>query len=199
MNQKEAWDSIAEDWDKFRRKPLFGVVSFLEKNKGKILDMGCGTGRHVLEDENHEFYGIDFSDEMVKIAKKKKQKSKFFVSSLENLPFKDNFFDAAIYISVLHCLENKGKREKSLRELFRVLKSNSKARISVWSKKHPRISNLPGSSFVPWRVKSKNLKRYYYFYEKDELENLLKSVGFEVQFIEDDSRNIHAVVIKPRH
>ena len=60
---------------------------------------------------------------------KKQIKSKLCVSSLENLPFKDNFFDAAIFVAVLHCIPTHEGREKSLHELLRVLKPNSKALI----------------------------------------------------------------------
>lgn len=193
LTQEQVWDRIAQQWEKFRKKqPIKEIVSFLkeksEKNrknkKIKILDIGCGSGRHFFKLNNAVVYGVDSSEEMLKLAKKcvKKKKIKAVLkkASAEKLPFKDNFFDAAVFAATLHCIDSTKRREKSLRELFRVLKKEGESIISVWSKKHKRVKNKPKSCFLPWTINGKRYLRYYYLYDKKELENLLKKIGFKI-------------------
>jgi len=185
MNQRQVWDIIAEPWQKFRKKIPSEIEEFLKTKKGKILDLGCGSGRNLIKNKKIVFYGVDFSETMLNFAKKnaKKQqiKAKFFKSEAENLLFQDNFFDSAIFISTLHCIDTKEKRKKTLSELYRVLKNKGEAMISVWNKKAKRnIDSEAKEGFVIWRKGNKKLERYYYFYDKNELGKELKASGFKV-------------------
>lgn len=53
----------------------FAKMSSLEKKmiglvKGKVLDVGCGAGRHSLEiQKDHEVLGIDISDKNIEVAR----------------------------------------------------------------------------------------------------------------------------------
>jgi len=200
MNQQKVWDSIAEDWSRFRVKTVGEVKEFLKNKKGKILDLGCGTGRNFMK-INGKIYGVDFSEEMIKHAKinaKEKQiKAEFLISSLGNLIFEDNYFDSAIYIASLHCVVSKEERENSLKELFRVLKPEREALITVWSKNHMKLINLPKDATIEWKTKTKKLNRYYYIYDKEELRKLLKNIGFKIVSINEDKKNIIVIVKKP--
>jgi tRNA (uracil-5-)-methyltransferase TRM9 len=198
-DQKKVWDSISEDWKKFRVKTIEEVEEFLKDKKGNILDLGCGTGRNFVK-LNGTIYGVDFSGEMLKHAKESsKEKNidvKLFESEANDLPFDDGFFDSAIYIAALHCVVSKEEREDSLKELLRVLKPNAEALITVWSKNHKKLVNHPKDSTIEWKTKTESLHRYYYIYDKEELEDLLKDVGFEIVSIEEDNKNIVMVVRK---
>lgn len=182
-NQQRVWDYIAESWRMFRVKPVKEVSDFLKNKKENILDLGCGSGRNFFK-VNGTIYGVDFSEKMLKFAKDYADKSKFDVKLTKaetyNLPFEDNFFDAAIFIAVLHCIDSSEKREKSLKELFRVLKPNAEALITVWDKDQQKFSNYKKESLIPWKINGKEYLRYYYFYDKKELVNLLELVGFEI-------------------
>ena len=140
QNQEQVWDKIANEWKDFRINPISEVKEFLKNKKGKVLDLGCGSGRNFIEDKNLEFYGIDFSKEMVRIARQKPYK-KVLKSNAWQIKFPDNFFDYALYISVLHCIPSKKNREKSLIELKRVLKPGAKIFISVWDKEQPKFKD----------------------------------------------------------
>lgn len=200
MNQKEVWNNIAEDWNKFRVKTVEEVLDFLKNKKGNVLDLGCGTGRNFMKLDGRVVYCVDFSEEMMKYAKinaKEKQiKAEFLISASDNLAFENNFFDSAIFIASLHCIETKEKREKTLKELFRVLKPNSETLITVWSKNHIKLINHKKDATISWKTKTKKLHRYYYLYGKEELEELLESVGFEIVLIKEDSKNIVVIVKK---
>ncbi len=174
MNQEKVWDFIAESWDEYRQKPLKQVEEFLAgKRRGKILDLGCGSGRNWVK--GFSWYGVDFSEEMVKLARKKDY-VKVIKSEAYELPFKDNWFDYALYVATLHCIEDKELREKSLAELTRVLKPRGKALISVWDKKAEKFKDFEDVAYLSWgeRGSKKKVKRYYYLYEKTEFLRLLR-------------------------
>ena len=200
-NQEKVWNEIAEEWNKLRQKPLPEAMEFLGDKKGKVLDLGCGSGRNFIANKKIKFYCVDFSKEMIKFAKENAKKKginvKFFISDSENLSFADNFFDSAIYIAALHCIPENRQRKKSLRELFRTLKKNSKALITVWSKNHIKLVNHTKDATITWKKDSERLQRYYYLYDKEELKELLENVGFKIISINDDGKNIVFIVKKP--
>ena len=133
-NQEKVWNAIAKPWANFRQKPVDEVVEFLKNKKGKILDLGCGSGRNFTK-INGTIYAVDFSEKMLEVAKesarKKNIKVELVKSAVSKLSFEDNFFDAAIFVSVLQCVQTKEKRRESLKELFRVLKPKVQVYISV--------------------------------------------------------------------
>jgi ubiquinone/menaquinone biosynthesis C-methylase UbiE len=184
ISQEEVWDNIATPWKEYRAKPIQEVIDFLKNKKGNILDLCCGTGRNFAK-INGVIYGVDFSKNMLKYAKKFADKEKIKVilkkSKADKLSFKNNFFDSAIYIASLHSLETEKERKNSLKELYRTLRPGSEALITVWDKNQKRFQNVPKQNYISWNVKGKGeFRRYYYLYEKDEFINLLKNVGFKI-------------------
>jgi ubiquinone/menaquinone biosynthesis C-methylase UbiE len=187
--QEQVWDNIAEKWGIYRNKSIGEVSVFLKNKKGKVLDLGCGTGRNFLKNNKLKFYGVDFSKQMLKESEKKIKiqgiKALLFKAECYNLPFEDNFFDSAIFISTLHCIQGKKNRIKSLKELHRVLKKGTQALISVWDKENNKsLKNKKISEgFINWHKDNKVYKRYYYFYSRKEIEVELKKAGFKIQSI----------------
>jgi ubiquinone/menaquinone biosynthesis C-methylase UbiE len=176
-NQEEVWDKIAKGWNKFREKPINELGEFLKDKKGKVLDLGCGSGRNFFKKKGLEFYGIDFSEQMVKLARKKPYK-KVIKSNAWEIKFPDHFFDCALYISALHCIPSEENREKSLIELARVLKPKARAFISVWDKEQPKFKNEEKEIYLKWGFKEKDkefyVERYYRLYTKKEIIKLLE-------------------------
>ncbi|AEM22774.1 putative methyltransferase type 11 [Brachyspira intermedia PWS/A] len=89
----------------------------------KLLDIGSGTGYliNMLKDkEMAEFYGLDLSEEMIKIAKSKKIKNaEFILGSANKLPFDDDTFDIVTCIQSFH---HYPYPNEAMREAYRVLK-----------------------------------------------------------------------------
>ena len=188
MEQKKVWDAIAEQWYHFRQKPFRDIAKELEKlsekEKGKILEIGCGNCRNLLVFAKKGFkcYGLDFSEKMLEFAKlfceKHKIKVRLKLGVAEKLPYQNNFFDYCLSISLLHHLETKEKRRKAVEEMFRVLKPNGLAFVSVWNL-FP-LSLFVKNKMVKWQKEGKVFYRYYYLFLPFELKNLLRKAGFKV-------------------
>ncbi len=198
QDQKEVWNNIAQEWSEFKDNPAEGIVDFLKTQKGNILDLGSGSGRHLMNIKDGKMFLVDFSENMIKHAKEKAKRLKidaeFAVSPSSKLPFKDNFFDGAISIALLHCVETEKEREKTIKELLRVLKPGAKAKISVWNKNSKRFKNSKKEIFAKWRDKG---ARYYYLYDAEEIYRQFEKAGFSIISKVLPERNIIFIVEKP--
>lgn len=93
----------------------------LLRSYGNILDAGCGVGWLGELMPNEYLWGIDISRKMVQRAKKRIHK--VLTGDVENLPYKDNSFDAIFARSVVHHLP---RPELGVSELIRVLKQGGR-------------------------------------------------------------------------
>ena len=109
---RDRWNSIfrEEGFITDIDKTLPKIVDFF-KNQGvkRIMDLGCGAGRHTvyLAQRKFEVYGIDIAEEGIKRAKnllhEKNLLGTLTIGSIHNpLPYDDNFFDSVISIRVIH-------------------------------------------------------------------------------------------------
>lgn len=102
---------------------------FFSPLKGKILEVGIGTGKSIEYYNNKaKVIGIDFSEEMLKRAKErltKLNKKNIILKQMdvENLKFKDNTFDYVVTSCVFCSVPNP---IKGLKEIKRVLKPTGK-------------------------------------------------------------------------
>ena len=69
------------------------VLSHLKKKPKNILDIGCGTGSHLnyFSKKKIDTIGVDFSKQMISIAKQKNPGLKFFHKDAKNFLFKSKF------------------------------------------------------------------------------------------------------------
>ena len=198
MNQQQkVWNAIAPEWHEFKKIPSELSKNFLKKCSGKVLDLGSGSGRHLTKIKNGEMYLVDFSNEMLKLAKEKAEKNKikaeFIQADLTNLPFTNDFFDYGISISALHCLKPK-EHKKAIKELYRVMKPNSKTLIGVWNFNSKRFNQKKGKEkLIRWQDKG---QRYYYLFEENEIHNLFKKTGFKIISTHNSEMMINFVVTK---
>ena len=188
-DQEKVWDFIAKPWKTYVVKGILIVEEFLENKKGRVVDLGCGSGRNMIPNKC-EYYGVDFSKEQLnhteKYMKKNKIKGKLFKSKLNKLPeeLKDEMFDYGLLISSLHCLENKEERLEVLKEFYRILKKQGEALISVWNSEDSKFNRFKDEKckdvYIVWRDNGESYLRYYYLFSKDEFISLLKTAGFEI-------------------
>lgn len=99
----------------------------VKKKVKRILDAGCGNGRHVVlfSKLGYDVYGMDISREAVEVANswltKEGLTAHLKVGDVEKLPFKDKFFDVVISYGVLDHVRFP-KAKKAVNEIKRVLK-----------------------------------------------------------------------------
>ena len=129
---KTKWEKL-HSHSRFRPSyPSESVVKFVFKNfprgnKSKILDLGCGCGRHLLflAKENYCAYGIDHSMDGIKyseqLLKKLGLKAELKVSDVDKLPFGENYFDGIVSYAVLYYCTAE-KIQKAVDEIYRILK-----------------------------------------------------------------------------
>jgi len=198
MNQQQVWDNIAEEWSNFKKIPANATLDFLNDQTGKILDLGSGSGRNMINIKSGKMYLLDFSRQMIELAKQKAKHEKidaeFYISELDDLPFENDFFDGAICISALHCIETPEKRKKTIQELYRVMKKGSQAKIGVWNFISKRFNQKNGKNkIVGWRDKG---KRYYYLYDENEVHDLFREIGFKILKTDNTEMMINFIIEK---
>jgi len=163
--RKNAWNEVFKKDGIIFTKPqksIYRIVRFFNKNRVKrVLDLGCGSGRHLVYLAKHGFdvYGIDIAEEGIKIARnwltKEGLRAHLKVGDIyKKLPYKDNFFDAIICIRTL----NHGKIEwirRCIREMERILKPKGLIFLTVRkhvSKKHIPKEKLYGIKWIAPRT-----------------------------------------------
>lgn len=109
------------------------ALNLVEKSDGKILDIGCGSGKTVYKlarrFNNSIVCGIDYSNDAVKVSKKvnkifiERKKVEILQASVEEIPFRDNLFDYIFAIRTHYFWNN---LELACREIFRKLKREGK-------------------------------------------------------------------------
>ncbi len=180
---KAMFDSIANRYDFLNHLLSFGqdyywrYAMFKEllplKKNSIICDLGTGTGdsAFMLTKRGYNVTGVDLSLDMLKLAKKKHYKGKFFPisGSAYTLPFKDETFDA---ITCSFGIRNMHITELALKEIFRVVKKGGKAVFLEFSL--PKGTFLKIYSFY-MKFIVPNLARF--FSKKDAYEYLWDSIN----------------------
>jgi ubiquinone/menaquinone biosynthesis C-methylase UbiE len=185
---RDVFDRIAPGWYNFRHWSIFRTeLEDLAQRwqKGRLLNVGCGHGPDFLPfTDGFELHGLDFSGEMLKLARKYAGKFKFQANLVQadvrNLPYKDQSFDWAIAVATYHHLQKREDQLNALRELRRVLKPGGEALVTVWNRWQPSFWLKGRQTYVPWRTGETTLYRYYYLFTYGGLEKLVKKAGFKV-------------------
>lgn len=196
---RQGYDLIADEFS-VTRQEIWPELNFLFEDyltEGeKILDLGCGNGRwfKLFQKKKIDYVGVDFSEELIKIAQRNYPQAKFQTADVLKLPFPDKYFNKIYSIAVLHHIPSEELRLKSLKEVKRVLNPGGILILTTW-KFHDKkeyfllfkytILKLIGKSnldfkdvFESW---GKKIKRYYHFFSERELVGLAKKTGFEIK------------------
>jgi cyclopropane fatty-acyl-phospholipid synthase-like methyltransferase len=182
-----------KDWDKVYRKkgevqkevlPIVkrAAALFKKRNLSRILDLGCGTGRHLvfLAVEGFDVYGSDISDTGLEITQKKLEslgfEPKLRKTRMDSLDFEDRFFDAVVSTFVI----NHAKLEKfrrTISEIERVLKNKGLFLLVVLSDKDEwfgKGKEIEKNTFLPDFFPEEADVPHHFFSEhelKEELRN----------------------------
>ncbi|MFJ7839073.1 class I SAM-dependent methyltransferase [Lysinibacillus sphaericus] len=122
------------------RKKIFQQVPF--QSKQKILFVGIGTGADLeyIDFMNYDITAIDYSPDMLAIAKSKFEHSaiQFIEMDAQTMTFEDESFDYIVASLILSVVPDE---HKCFEEMIRVLKLNGKILIfDKFAAKHQRIT-----------------------------------------------------------
>ncbi|MFX0028523.1 MAG: class I SAM-dependent methyltransferase [Candidatus Hermodarchaeota archaeon] len=184
--------------DMERLEELFKI-----NNVQKILDLGCGTGRHLIffSKKGFEISGLDSSPRGIEIAQEWLSEEGIEVETIcqriENkFPYEDNLFDAVISIQVIH--HNLMKDIiKTVKEIERVLKKGGYIFITFpflkgWGCTNDSwdLKRIEKNTYIPQKGKEKGLT--HHFFSMNEIEVLFKQFEILENYI--DHTNHRAIL-----
>lgn len=168
------WDKVFKEQGYFfneSHESIDRVVTHLEGSKSKrLLDLGCGTGRHVIHfaKEDYDVYGMDTSTTALELSQKWLDKLNLSAnlqtaSMTEVLPYESNYFDAVISVQVIHH-GRLATIQQVISEVKRVIKPNGILLITVPAVKNQgkTYEEIEPNTFVPLDGIEKGMPHHYF-------------------------------------
>jgi ubiquinone/menaquinone biosynthesis C-methylase UbiE len=202
----DSWNSIFKEKGKVFTTPhpdMPRIINYLKEKRAKrILDLGCGTGRHLVlfANEGFEIYGLDSAPEGIEIAKdwlaEKSLSCELIVHQMEEkFPYQDSFFDAVISIQAMHhnIIE---KIKFTINEIERVLKPGGLLFITVPTferfnrKNRWNLKKVEKGTFVPLLGPEKGL--FHHFFTEREIYKVFNR--FQIKEIYIDKTKHRAIL-----
>jgi SAM-dependent methyltransferase len=204
----QAWDEIFRRQGKVLREPhedIPGIARLLRaRDASTVLDLGCGTGRHLLYLARRGFsvYGLDNSPEAIRLTRQRLEEEGLraelrLQSMTEGLPYEDGYLDAVISVQVIHHADIATIR-KVVQETTRVLKPGGLLFVTVpqlkdgkpWASWATCFEPVEPHTFLPLDGPERGLLHHYF--TPGELRDLLSD--FDIADMHVDSVNHHCVL-----
>ncbi len=158
--ENTSWGSVATWYDKhlseddtYHSKLIFpNLIRLLGNIKNKnVLDLACGQGKfsEILEKEGGNVVGVDLGKELIEIAKNKKTKIDYFITSSDDLHMIKN--KTQDIVVCLLAIQNIEKVKETFNEIKRVLKTDGRF---IFVINHPAF-RIPKSSSWDYDEKQK--------------------------------------------
>lgn len=158
-------DYAASYWTKEGFRELTKITMQILKDEDRnqtILDVGCGPGNYCkfLSEAGFNVTGVDYSEEMIKRAKKNAPKAKIMVGDGYNLPFKDNSFDIVLCIGVLTCVSDYKKFAEEIKRVTKkiliistLLRNRKVPDVEQYLKRKLKTDTWPTMDYHPTEIK----------------------------------------------
>jgi len=209
MLRKEAYD-VSSTWETYYsslkklprrlKKPASFVVETLPTFKScrfkRVLDLGCGTGRHCvpLAKKGFEVVGVDVSKSALRLANKWVQKERltsvtFVRGTMTNIPFATHHFDAVISVSVIHHALKKDI-VNTIMEIHRILRKSGVFLANLASVKDPRFGSGTKVEENTFKVleafEERRFEELHHYSTKQEVSQILAAfTKTEIELMED--------------
>jgi SAM-dependent methyltransferase len=191
--EHKGWEAISAGYERhFARLTRQAVPATLDAagvtDGMRVLDV-C-TGPAMLAEaalqRGAEVVGLDFSGEVIDIAKRNVPGADFRHGDAQALPFRDDSFDAAVCgFGLIHLPEP----QKALSEMHRVLKPGGRVATSVWEapKPHNGFGLLFGSIKAHGNldVPLPHGPDFFQFSDHDKMTSALRSTAFRDIAVQD--------------
>lgn len=195
-----------KDWPLVEQKAMEFV-------KGRVLDIGCGAGRHslYLQQKRFDVLGIDSSPLAIKICKLRGLK-KAEVMSLEEVNFKPNSFDTIIMMGGNFGLLGNPMKARRLLKRFHQMTSGNAVIIAEtrdpyktdnpahleYHRLNRKAERMSGQTRIRVRFE-KTVSEWleWMMVSKEEMKELLKGTGWKTSdFIESENSQYIAIIKK---
>jgi len=182
----EGWERVADKydsvWSTSTRQFIPPLLDGAEVSPAmSVLDIGCGPGYVSAAAAQHAAIptGLDFSSEMIAIAKKMFPQIDFRQGDAQNLPFVDGSFDRVLAnFALLHLSDP----ERACAEAFRVLKPGGKFGFTIWAppteSPYAKIIDDAIQAYADLEVDLPTGPPHYLFVGKEEFRQALERAGF---------------------
>jgi len=194
-----------ENWAPIEQKAMQFV-------KGRVLDIGCGAGRHslYLQKKGLDVLGIDISPLAVKVCKSRGLK-KVKVMSIEEVDFKPNSFDTTIMMGNNFGLLGSLKKARKLLKKFH--KMTTKNALIIASTRDPyktgnpahleyhKLNKKKGRMGGQVRIRSRFQKYVgkwfdYLMVSKKEMNQILEGTGWKIKELLDSENSNYIAIIE---
>lgn len=160
-------NKILDNW-------MFSKVKMAVKKGDFVLDLGCGYGRvssEILSNiKDTKIIGIDISQNYVDIFNSNlSPRGRAYRGSIEKLTFKDKSFDSVVMITTMMYVVDEKMRQNTMKQIFRILKTNSKF---IFIERNPYGHSLMTLGGLITKIRGNKNKE-------------IKSVSFEGQYFKN--------------
>lgn len=185
--EHNGWQQAADDYHRYFGRltsqtigPLLDAVAAAPKTN--LLDIATGPG-YVSDEARCRGWtplGIDFSEAMVRMARKLHPAVDFQIGDAEALSFPDSQFDAAVMnFGILHL----ALPESAIREAYRVLHPGGLFAFTVWARPEEAVGFAVAldsiREFGDPKVQLPAGPPFFRFSERKECTRVLEDAGFE--------------------
>jgi ubiquinone/menaquinone biosynthesis C-methylase UbiE len=175
-----------------------------ERKVKKMLDLGCGAGRHcvLLANSGFEVVGMDISKSALKMARGWVRKEKLgnvalVRATMMNLPLNDSCLDAVVSVSVIHHAFRKDI-VATVNEVYRILGKDGLFLANLASVKDSRFGTgrkLEDNTF--WILEAFEEKRFgelHHFFTRPQIFRLLHRFAEKKVTAMDDKPNYWKII-----
>jgi cyclopropane fatty-acyl-phospholipid synthase-like methyltransferase len=203
---RTSWDRIFAERGKVFEEPhedMPAILRQMKKHKAStILDLGCGSGRHVIYFAQHGFsvYGLDNSPHGLDITNRWLQNEGLTADlrlhdMTAGLPYPDAFFHAVISVQVIHHARIATIRA-IIKEIERVLKPGGFLFVTVPAHRDQSLdyAEIEPGTYAPLNGFEKGLA--HHFFSPAELRAVFDA--FEISDIQLDSTDHYCLTAVKR-
>ena len=125
-----------------RKRTAF--VAALCPARAAVLDVGCGTGALAgrLASAGYEVTGVDPSEGMLDVMRKRSPEARAVLASGTDIPFEDGAFDLVLSVATFHHIAEAGAVQQTLAEMTRVARPGGHVLVWDHNPANPYWSNL---------------------------------------------------------
>ncbi|CEP60815.1 tRNA (carboxymethyluridine(34)-5-O)-methyltransferase LALA0_S02e00254g [Lachancea lanzarotensis] len=161
----EVYNDIASHFSQTRYKPWPIVTKYLEDQQtGSVgIDVGCGNGKYLDINPNVFLIGSDRSCNLVEHAHERNTRCNVMVADGLRLPHRDESFDFAISIAVVHHWSTRQRRVDAIAHILSKVKPQGTALIYCWaleqaSSRRGYHEGQEQDVLVPWVLQGPHVK-----------------------------------------